>query len=324
MKKSLLSVLLIGLLLFVASCSDSNYEGETNNQITSELKEKKEVSYSSETEKEEVEDPLADATVSQANAYRSAVSYLKHSSFSRQGLIEQLEFEKYSTDDAIWAVDKCEVDWKEQAVMSGESYLKHSAFSYDGLIEQLEFEGFSNEQATYAADSLFNKTEKTDVTEEMSEGVSDDSGRDSLTETMGQKNALSKAKSYLSFSSFSHSGLIEQLEFDGFTDEEAQYGADKCGADWNEQALSKAKSYLSFSAFSYSGLIEQLEFDGFSDEEAKYGVENCGADWNEQAVKKAQSYLSFSSFSKSGLIDQLEFDGFTKDQATYGVEQNGY
>ena len=37
MKKSLLSVLLIGLLLFVASCSDSNYEGETNNQITSEL-----------------------------------------------------------------------------------------------------------------------------------------------------------------------------------------------------------------------------------------------------------------------------------------------
>ena len=54
--------------------------------------------------------------------------------------------------------------------------------------------------------------------------------------TMGEKNALESAKSYLDVSPFSHSGLIQQLEFEGYTTEEATYAADNCGADWNEQA----------------------------------------------------------------------------------------
>jgi len=94
--------------------------------------------------------------------------------------------------------------------------------------------------------------------------------------TMGQKNALKKADSYLSFSAFSYKGLVEQLEFEGFTSEEAKYAADNCGADWNEQAAKKAKSYLSFSSFSRDGLIEQLEFEGFTHEQAVYGVEAVG------------------------------------------------
>ena len=145
-----------------------------------------------------------------------------------------------------------------------------------------------------------------------------------VTLTMGQKNALDKADSYLSFSAFSHSGLIEQLEFEGFTTEEATFAADNCGADWNEQALAKAHSYLDFTAFSQSGLIKQLEFEGFTTEQAQYGASNCGADWNEQAAKKAQDYLDFSSFSREGLIDQLEFEGFTPEQAQYGVQAVGY
>lgn len=142
--------------------------------------------------------------------------------------------------------------------------------------------------------------------------------------TMGQKNALGSAKSYLRFSAFSYEGLIGQLEFEGYTTEEATFAADHCGADWNEQALESALSYLDFSAFSYEGLIRQLEFEKFTAEEAAYGADNCGADWNEQAAKSAENYLSFSSFSKQGLIDQLEFEGFTHEQAVYGVEANGY
>jgi len=142
--------------------------------------------------------------------------------------------------------------------------------------------------------------------------------------TMGQKNALKKAGSYLDFMAYSYKGLITQLEFEDFTTEEATYGADNCGADWNEQALKKAGSYLEFTAYSYEGLIEQLEFEDFTTEQATYGADNCGADWNEQAVKKAESYLDFMSYSRSGLIEQLEFEGFTTEQATYGVEQNGY
>ena len=145
---------------------------------------------------------------------------------------------------------------------------------------------------------------------------------ESSSVSAGERNALSKAKDYLTFSNFSYSGLIEQLEFEGFSHEEAVYGADHCGADWETQAVEKAKDYLGFSAFSYSGLIEQLEFEGYTHEEATHGADNCGADWNEQAVKKAKEYLKFSSFSRDGLKEQLEFEGFTSEQAEYGVSQS--
>lgn len=144
------------------------------------------------------------------------------------------------------------------------------------------------------------------------------------SESMGQKNARKKAESYLRYSSFSKEGLIEQLEYEGFTKDEATYAVNNIDVDWNEQALNKAESYLDYSAFSYEGLIDQLEYEGFTDSEAKYGADNCGADWNEQAAKKAESYLEFSSFSRSELIDQLEYEGFTYEQAIYGVESVGY
>lgn len=143
------------------------------------------------------------------------------------------------------------------------------------------------------------------------------------TATVGEKNALKKAKSYLSFTGFSYTGLIWQLEYEGFTTEEATYAADNCGADWYEQAEKKAKSYLEISAFSQKGLIEQLEYEGFTTSEAAQAVANCGADWYEQAVKKAASYLELSAFSRSGLIDQLVYEGFTNEQAAHGATENG-
>ncbi len=147
---------------------------------------------------------------------------------------------------------------------------------------------------------------------------------DKIGDTLSQQNAVIKAKSYLSFSAFSYEGLISQLEYEKFSHEDAVFGADNCGADWNEQALKKAKDYLSFSAFSYSGLIQQLEFEKFTSEQAKYGADNCGADWNEQAAKKAKDYLDLMAFSKDGLINQLEFEGFTYEQAVYGATAVGF
>ena len=94
--------------------------------------------------------------------------------------------------------------------------------------------------------------------------------------SMGKINALGKAKEYLFVMAFSHSGLVEQLKFEGFTDEEAAYGADNCGADWNEQASKKAKEYLDVMSFSRQGLIDQLLFDGFSQEQAEFGVTAVG------------------------------------------------
>ncbi len=92
--------------------------------------------------------------LSQENALREAESYLEYAAFSKQGLIEQLEFEGFSKEDATFAVENIETNWKEQAVKQGKSYLEYMAFSKQGLIEQLEFEGFSKEQATYAVDKI--------------------------------------------------------------------------------------------------------------------------------------------------------------------------
>lgn len=96
------------------------------------------------------------------------------------------------------------------------------------------------------------------------------------TQTMGQKNALSSAKNYLSIMAFSHSGLIDQLKYDDFSTEDATYAADNCGADWNEQAAKSAKNYLDIMSFSRSGLIDQLKYDGFTQEQAEYGATAAG------------------------------------------------
>lgn len=94
--------------------------------------------------------------------------------------------------------------------------------------------------------------------------------------TLGQKNALAKAHSYLEFTAFSHSGLIEQLQYEGFTPEESTFAADNCGADWNEQASKKAQSYMEHQSFSRDGLIDQLLYEGFSQEQAEHGAASVG------------------------------------------------
>ena len=94
--------------------------------------------------------------------------------------------------------------------------------------------------------------------------------------SLGEKNALNSAKQYLNYTAFSYKGLVEQLEFEGYTSEEAKFGADNCGADWNEQAAKSAKQYMNYSSFSRSGLLEQLEFEGFTPEQAEYGVKAIG------------------------------------------------
>lgn len=90
--------------------------------------------------------------------------------------------------------------------------------------------------------------------------------------TSGEQNALEKAYDYLDYTAFSYSGLVDQLKYEGFSESEATYAADNCGADWNEQAVKKAKQYLDYSAFSRSGLVDQLEYEGFTSSQAEYGV----------------------------------------------------
>ena len=96
------------------------------------------------------------------------------------------------------------------------------------------------------------------------------------TTTLGEKNALNKAFNYLAVMPVSDSGLVKQLEYEGYTNKEAVYGVDHCGADWNEQAALKAQDYLDLMSFSRDGLIDQLEYEGFTRQQAEYGVQAVG------------------------------------------------
>ena len=154
-----------------------------------------------ETAPKETE-PKIEMTTGQKNALKSAKNYLNFTAFSYEGLISQLEFEKYEHEDAVFAADNCGADWNEQALKSAKNYLDFSAFSYKGLIKQLEFEKFTKEQAAYAADNC---------------------GADWF------EQAVKCAENYLEYTSFSKNGLIDQLEFEGFTREQAEFGASENG-----------------------------------------------------------------------------------------------
>ena len=141
-------------------------------------------------------------TTSQSNALKKAKEYLNYTCFSREGLIGQLEYEDFSREDAVYAVDNCGANWSDQALGKAKEYLSFTSFSYSGLIDQLEYEGFTLDQATYGADNC-----KADWKEQ----------------------AAKKAKEYLEFMSFSRGELIDQLIYEGFTHEQAEYGADQAG-----------------------------------------------------------------------------------------------
>ncbi|NLB22903.1 MAG: hypothetical protein GX833_06565 [Clostridium sp.] len=83
------------------------------------------------------------------------MQYLDYSAFSKKGLIEQLEYEEFTTKQAKYGADKCGADWYEQAVLKAQQYLEYSSFSRSGLIDQLKYEGFTQDQAVYAADEVF-------------------------------------------------------------------------------------------------------------------------------------------------------------------------
>lgn len=97
------------------------------------------------------------ATWEQTTAVAKAKDYLSLMAFSRTGLIDQLEYEGFSTADATYAVSEIEaagaVDWNEQAAKKARDYRSMMAFSRQGLIEQLEYEGFTPAQAMYGVDN---------------------------------------------------------------------------------------------------------------------------------------------------------------------------
>lgn len=126
------------------------------------------------------------------------------------------------------------------------------------------------------AEEEIKKQEENKETDESSGEEQSQESIDVYVPTTGERNALGSAKDYLELMAFSYQGLVEQLEYEKYSHDEAVYAADNCGADWNEQAAKAAKGYLKIMSFSKDKLIEQLEYGGFTHEQAVYGAEANG------------------------------------------------
>lgn len=127
--------------IFMYATADFNKETTSNSSSNNNAS-------NNNSSSESKEEPTV--TVSQTQALRKAKEYLDVMSFSRKGLIKQLEYEGFSKSDAEYAVNNCGANWNEQAAKKAKEYLDVMSFSRKSLIEQLEYEGFTKKQATYA------------------------------------------------------------------------------------------------------------------------------------------------------------------------------
>jgi hypothetical protein len=190
------------LLLIIVLSTAANQGGTTDSSFEESSSAPSAQATSNDEAEVSTKPDYSGETVSQENARESAETYLRFSSFSREGLIEQLVFEDYSEADAEYAVDVLEVDWSEQAAGSAENYLSFSSFSESGLTDQLIFEGYTRAEAEYGVAAV-----NADWAEQ----------------------AAKSAETYLNSSSFSKQGLIDQLVFEGFSQVDAEYGVSQNG-----------------------------------------------------------------------------------------------
>ncbi|HJE01871.1 Ltp family lipoprotein [Staphylococcus auricularis] len=92
-------------------------------------------------------------------ALKSAKNYSKTMHMSKEGIYRQLtsEFDKFSEEDAQYAVDHLKADYKENALKTAKNYRNTLNMSTDTIYNQLISDAgnkFTEEEAQYAIDHL--------------------------------------------------------------------------------------------------------------------------------------------------------------------------
>ena len=97
-------------------------------------------------------------TTEQKNALAKAESYSDLMHMSKQGIYKQLtsSVEGFSAEDAQYAIDNLEADYKVNALEKAKSYQETMNMSKNAIYNQLtsSVEGFTDEEAQYAIDNL--------------------------------------------------------------------------------------------------------------------------------------------------------------------------
>lgn len=97
-------------------------------------------------------------TVEAEHALNKAKTYSNSMFMSKKGIYNKLtsKTDKFSADDAKWAVDNLKADFKKNAANKAEQYYKQQKMSKDEIKKQLtsKFDAFTEDEATYAVDQL--------------------------------------------------------------------------------------------------------------------------------------------------------------------------
>ena len=236
----------------------------------------------------------AETAFSDLNTNGNTVQVLEISPYDGCKMLQVIETINPTSDnstDFIYGVtDKikeiAQADWFDYERVYQDIYFldrpeinSSSIYDFSGGKQYFSSWGDNGFMAIYdiATDEMVKKTNILEDCAESEESSEDSTDSSSDNPTLSQQNALDAASTYLNISSFSYTGLIQQLEsYDQYSEEDATYAADHCGANWNEQAAKSAQSYLDISNFSRDGLIQQLKFVGFTDDQAEYGVSAVG------------------------------------------------
>lgn len=139
-------------------------------------------------------------TETQREAAESAEEHLNGAGVSRATLFNVLIDEGHSTEDAEFAIDIFEIDWKEMARGTAEFYTYYMPFSYQGIKDHLLYMSFTEEEAQYGADSV---------------------------EVDWDSMATKYIEKYYLYDSFGQDGVIEELEKAGFTHDQAVKGLEE-------------------------------------------------------------------------------------------------
>ncbi len=156
MKKILLLVTVTIIAVFcITGCggnSKSTPQGGTTTQTTQQERPKT-------LQQQGLEDK--NATNSQRNALKKAISYAENMHMSKAAVYHQLTSEygeKFPEADAQWAIEHLsDIDWNKQALIKAKSYQKNMAMSIDSIRDQLvseHGEQFTPEEAEYAISQL--------------------------------------------------------------------------------------------------------------------------------------------------------------------------
>lgn len=141
-------------------------------------------------------------------AYEEAKSWSKKHLSQQQIKIYLTKYDRYSEDATQYAINKLNIDWKEQALLRAKSYQEFH-YSKNKLVEQLiNIDKFTQEEADYAV-----------------EHVNFD----------WKEDAVKEAESYANGGKITKERLLEKLvEYRKFTQEEAEYAIEHAKIDWSD------------------------------------------------------------------------------------------